>query len=459
MDETNPGIDLDDLDDESINGPDMLDDFDVLEALDDSLTQQPEEREVLIDDESVLMGDDVELIEVDGIDEPVEVLDLRTDEERAKAEASIQDLLGDVPDEYPGIAATPTNSGATAPAAPPPEQETSEAPTDLESSSKRSPLDNQSVQIAIAVGVAAFIFIGMEMFDSPPAQSGAANFQAIETTPAAGFPTPEFARAQKTANISGEDVAALIAQQAKKRELELEPVPEAAPELETTHGAIPAARASGKLRRRAPRPKTAADNPNQRRPRMGQFFAAGETIGEDKTPSGARASSLRGSPKLSLPITTRIPVKLEIGISSTRHGTVLVKTTKRLRVGKVTIPKGTVIRGQSSNDDGRVYLTFGELSLSGKQYKITGEAVQGKKRGVQAAVKETSFSQRGSAAAQSGALDAVKDITGAAVEGVASPLRRVTDRVANEATTGSGPRYRRTLEVIAGKKFQIVVTG
>ena len=457
MDDTSPGIDLNDLDDESINGPDMLDDFDVLEALDDSLTQQPEEREVSIDDEPILIDDDVELIELDGIDEPVEVLDLRTDEERAKAEASIQDLLGDIPDEYPGIA--PTHSSAPAPAARPSEQEIPPAPVQVENPSKSSPLDNQSVQIAIAVGAAAIIFIGMEIFDSPPTQSGADNFQAIETTSAGGFPTPEFARAQKTANISGEDVAALIARQAKKQELESEPVQEAAPELEATHAAIPAARTSAKPRRRAARPKPAVDEPNRRRPRMGQFFAAGETIGEDKKSSGARASSLRGSPKLSLPITTRIPVKLEIGISSTRHGTVLVKTTKRLRVGKVTIPKGTVIRGQSSNDDGRVYLTFGELSLSGKQYKITGEAVQGKKRGVQAAVKETSFSQRGSAAAQSGALDAVKDITGAAVEGVASPLRRVTDRVANEATTGSGPRYRRTLEVIAGKKFQIVVTG
>lgn len=192
-------------------------------------------------------------------------------------------------------------------------------------------------------------------------------------------------------------------------------------------------------------------------PRRGQWFSPGGVL-EGVGASGASAEG-------GLPIVAgdRLEARLEVGIASTQHQTVVAKLTKDFkRDGQVILRRGDVLLGRSRNDDARVYIDLLKVRSAGREYGIQGYAVGGDLPGLTARRREATFEERSKARAVGGA------VRGAAREvGDVLAEASVVGRVARGAAEGPADEASRevevevgfVLEVPAGRVFEVVIVG
>ena len=155
------------------------------------------------EDEGSLAGCGSDVVQDASADKPVakevsEATEVRDEKAKGNGDASISGLLGeDIPEEYPGEISgaqiTQPKGGETQDNI---SNEQAGAPDEV-TEVKKSPLDNQNVQIGIAIAAVLLIFVGMEFMDSGGGDGSSVSSLKIESAGGKEFPTPEFARAQK----------------------------------------------------------------------------------------------------------------------------------------------------------------------------------------------------------------------------------------------------------------------
>jgi len=157
-------------------------------------------------------------------------------------------------------------------------------------------------------------------------------------------------------------------------------------------------------------------------------------------PDDAPATSVQkptGAQPAGLPLNTRIRAELQIGISSTKHDSVvLAQVVTPVQVGdKVVVPRGALLKGRSSSDKDRVYIRFSELVVGNQRFTIDASAVEGDLPGLKAQKREATLEERQQSRVAQGALGAAADIAlGLAGAGAAATALRGVSGGAVEET-------------------------
>lgn len=196
--------------------------------------------------------------------------------------------------------------------------------------------------------------------------------------------------------------------------------------------------------------------PQPQRRRIGRFFESGEQLGATED-----AGSTRSGKASTFAVGTTFEVKLDVGITSSRHGTVIAKLTRAVKTTSgTTLPKGTVLKGRSSDDGRKVFVEFMAVMTGNKALAFRGSAVSGKSKtpGVVAKRQGGSTSEsRTRDRATNTAVEVGKDLVEAVGGRTGEVLNDLADGAGDEATRGRG-RNRAILTLDAGTKFKVVVT-
>ena len=189
--------------------------------------------------------------------------------------------------------------------------------------------------------------------------------------------------------------------------------------------------------------------------RGGRWFSPGGLVKVESAPQGDRTNVVP------LAIGDRLQAKLEVGIASGHGAPVLARLTKEVRSkGRLVAPEGTIAKGRFQADALRVYVTFTELILpGGERLSFEGYAVDQKVPGLVALRRELPDDARSGVVRET--VDVAKDVARSLASGsiVGRVAQGVTDGVVPDgaSVTAGPPGF--LLEVPAGKRFQIVVSG
>ncbi len=166
---------------------------------------------------------------------------------------------------------------------------------------------------------------------------------------------------------------------------------------------------------------------------------------------------------LQLPVLTKIPVSLSIGISSTRQDKVLGLVTKAVKgkTGTVLIPKGAVVGGLSTGrDKQRIYVRFDWVKFNGEKHPIAGQASTGARKsryGLPAVVREATTEERQSAEFAKGSLQVLRDVAVAGAGGLGRNLSTLGDGAVEEGKKSQDVDDGLVLTVAAGKTFTVII--
>ena len=357
------------------------------------------------------------------------------------------------PDELP--AAEPEEEAVD----PPPHRE--EIAASRPSWTARFLSNSTAVVLLITVFVMAGV-VGWALLSKPTGSRSTVETQR----PKAGFPAFDFSEQRRRGAVTENEVAQILAQPEP-----LKPDPNAVPDLskrKVKRQKTPRKRANKTPNARldavlmdhygGQRPKVAAfADPEPRSRGTGRrFFKPGGTI--DVPTSHKAGGAQSGS---DLPPGTRIPARLEVGISSGRHVPVLARATQDVEIaGRVVVPKGALLRGRSSNDERRIYIDFKSVTVGGTNRAISGHAVFGRLPGLSAERREISADERQSTAVVRGVLDTADGLTrGLGGDVVRDLARNVGRESLGEAEKDTQIDRRFLLEAPAGARFMVVVTG
>jgi len=218
--------------------------------------------------------------------------------------------------------------------------------------------------------------------------------------------------------------------------------------------------AAGSRGKPPPREEQAENTPAtepvaQRRARSADFYQAGVTIKSE----GSKKS---GKPTSSIPAGTTFGARLMVGINSDfSSATVLAKATQAVKVGgKVVIPRGSTLKGRMRSSEKKIFLDFNQAILpSGGSVSFRGYAVKKMVPGIPARIIKTGGSK--SSAVGRGALKTASGVVGGITGNIGAQLAGnvAAEGISDAQETTQGGYSRNTLELKAGTKFQVVVTG
>lgn len=162
-----------------------------------------------------------------------------------------------------------------------------------------------------------------------------------------------------------------------------------------------------------------------------------------------------------LPVGKTFPAKLEAGISSSMHATVIARLTQDVHVGDdLILSKGDVIRGRQGNDSTRIRIDFTEAIHNGVALKFKGHAISNGAPGLPATKKKIPKEERGTNVVARGALRTAGTVAGVLGGSVAGEL---AGNVANEGAAEVRPDFNNrvpfVLTVPKGTRFRVMVTG
>lgn len=166
--------------------------------------------------------------------------------------------------------------------------------------------------------------------------------------------------------------------------------------------------------------------------------------------------------RLPLGVGDRMHAKLEVGISSGHSAPVLARLAKDVvSEGRIVAPKGAMLKGRFRADGRRIYVSFDQLILRrGERLRFEGYAVDKKVPGLLATRREIEGGDAGAGVLRE-SVDVAKEVVGSLASG--SIVGRVAQGVAEGALPdvpeGQVENLGFILEVTAGKRFEIVVTG
>jgi len=167
-----------------------------------------------------------------------------------------------------------------------------------------------------------------------------------------------------------------------------------------------------------------------------------------------------GSSPLSVGATMK--AALQVGISSAFRGApVLARLTEPVRKDKVVLlPAGSTLTGNMSAGEKRIFINFHKAtSRAGKSVTFRGYAVSGKLPGIPAAVTETEKPQDSSYVAKGALRTAQTAILGISGSVAQDLVRNTASEGLEDAQRGVYKSSSRILELAAGTKFEVVVTG
>ena len=218
--------------------------------------------------------------------------------------------------------------------------------------------------------------------------------------------------------------------------------------------------AAGRRGKPPPREEQAENTPAtepvaQRRARSADFYQAGVTIKSE----GSKKS---GKPTSSIPAGTTFGARLMVGVNSDfSSAIVLAKATQAVKVGgKVVIPRGSTLKGRMRSSEKKIFLDFNQAILpSGGSVSFRGYAVKKKVPGIPARIIKTGGSK--SSAVGRGALKTASGVVGGITGNIGAQLAGnvAAEGISDAQETTQGGYSRNTLELKAGTKFQVVVTG
>jgi len=193
----------------------------------------------------------------------------------------------------------------------------------------------------------------------------------------------------------------------------------------------------------------------QRRARSADFYQAGVTIKSEGSKKPGKTTS-------SIPAGTTFGARLMVGINSDfSSAIVLAKATQAVKVGgKVVIPRGSTLKGRMRSSEKKIFLDFNQAILpSGGSVSFRGYAVKKKVPGIPAKIIKTGGSK--SSAVGRGALKTASGVVGGITGNIGAQLAGnvAAEGISDAQETTQGGYSRNTLELKAGTKFQVVVTG
>ena len=190
------------------------------------------------------------------------------------------------------------------------------------------------------------------------------------------------------------------------------------------------------------------------RRRLGRFFESGGQLGAEE---GDRT---QGQGRL-FAVGTILEAKLDVGVTSTRHGVVIAKLTKAVKtLDGQTLVAGTVIKGRSSDDGSKVFLDFQAAMVGQSVVPFGGYAVRTKSKTPGLVAKRTGGSDADSRAkgrVTDTALEVGSDLARAVGGTTGEVLGDLADGATDEARRGNRPS-RAVLTLDAGARFRVVVT-
>ena len=186
---------------------------------------------------------------------------------------------------------------------------------------------------------------------------------------------------------------------------------------------------------------------------LGNYFGVGGAVGGELS---------KGSKDLDVPVGTRIPVWIGVGITSAKHGRVIARAAKDVKKnGEIVVPKGAIFVGRSSSDDKRVYVDFTQMRAGKQAVKIGGHAISGNLPGLAPAVIKQPLSERQAKRARTGAAvgakNAVADAVGLISGQAGEAVRGIGDGVVEEERL-EGLDRNATLIIKANTNFEVLVT-
>ena len=310
------------------------------------------------------------------------------------------------------------------------------------------------------IAAVAFLFVFAATRKNPQKdESPAARLSTINSS-ADGFPIPDFKHADRGAYTMREG-AALFRQYEQKNQ----------PASDDANGnrlytadevkaaiqmacAAKSRKVTNRHGRRASRALQKPAEPPPPRPNTGKYFAVGGLL--DMHPTAKRS----GKHRLALNLGTRIPAKLDVGISSAKHGTALASTLAQITtLDGMVIPRGSIVSGRSSHGKNRIFIQFKRIEIAGVTYELTGAATKNTKLGVSAEVHESGLEDRAESSLASDALGTVKSVVAGAGGAVGRGIANLSDGAVKEAQREVRVDRSVLLEVPAGTKFEIVITG
>jgi len=167
-----------------------------------------------------------------------------------------------------------------------------------------------------------------------------------------------------------------------------------------------------------------------------------------------------GSSPLSVGATMK--AVLQVGISSAFRGApVLARLTEPVRKDKaVLLPAGSTLTGNMSAGKKRIFINFNKATTkTGESISFRGYAVSGKLPGIPAAVTETEKPQDSSYMAKGALRTAQTAILGISGSVAQDLVRNTASEGLEDAQRGVYKSSSRILELAAGTKFEVVVTG
>ena len=209
----------------------------------------------------------------------------------------------------------------------------------------------------------------------------------------------------------------------------------------------------------------ASKSPDSRRPaaipyfqKRGEIKNSEEIFGEENNDDGEEL-------RIPLAVGDSFAVKLHSGVSSI-SGTriVLAKVSKNVAErGQVLIPKDTIIRGLvRRHGENRFFFDFGEFTLNGRKYVLTGRAEERDFAGVVGIRREATFKERQKFTIVDGVLSGLAGASYGLSTRLPLGAREASQTLAqgtrNNARLEYLPDQGFVLEVARGKRFRILVT-
>lgn len=161
-----------------------------------------------------------------------------------------------------------------------------------------------------------------------------------------------------------------------------------------------------------------------------------------------------------IPMNTKLRVALQIGITSTKHDSVvLAKLRQAIKQGDhVLVPQGALLKGQSSSDNDRIYIHFTELIIDGKKSSLVAAAVEGDLAGVKAQKRQATLEERQQARVGQGMLGVAAEIAADAAGVGGAAVRGVTGGAVQETQRAQEYDASVVLWIPAKTQFDAVVT-